>query len=312
MKLTPILKDNLIRVGGRIDNSDLSHDSKYPVILTKNMPVSELILKDFHVKFGHAGRQFVLTKLREKYWLVSASSFVRKSLYNCLTCRHNFRRPEKQLKADLPLDRVDADSPPFTITGIDYFGPTNVKRGRSVLKRYGVIFTCLTVRAVHLEIANDLSTDSFILARRRFLARRGPVKLIRSNNGSNFVGASKELSSQINNWNQRQIHCLLLLQNINWRFKSSYSSHHGGAWKRLTRSVRRFLLSLSNEQVMDDETLRTLTFEVEWIMNARPLTRVSNDPKYLDVITQSHLLLTRGEDGNKLIIWLMCFGLVSD
>ena len=81
--------------------------------------------------------------------------------------------------ADLPLDRVSPDEPPFTNVGVDYFGPFGVKRGRSVVKRYGVTFTCLATRAIHLEMASSLDTDSFIHALRRFIARRGQVKELR-------------------------------------------------------------------------------------------------------------------------------------
>lgn len=99
--------------------------------------------------------------------------------------------------ADLPESRVLAEKPPFTSVGVDNFGPFQVRRGRSFVKRYGVIFTCLAIRAVHLEIAHSLSTDSFLLALRRFIARRGQVKEIYSDNGSNLTGGEKELRDAI-------------------------------------------------------------------------------------------------------------------
>ena len=99
--------------------------------------------------------------------------------------------------ADLPRPKVTPDQPPFTCVGIDYFGTFLVRQKRSLLKRYGAIFTCLALRAVHLEISHTLDTDSFILALRRFIARRGQVKEIRSDNGTNFTGAV-----MISSWNQ--------------------------------------------------------------------------------------------------------------
>ena len=90
--------------------------------------------------------------------------------------------------ANLPQDRLEP-APPFTFCGVDYFGPWHIKEGRKELKRYGVLFTCLASRAIHLETAKSLETDSFINALRRFLARRGPVQLLRSDQGTNFVGA---------------------------------------------------------------------------------------------------------------------------
>lgn len=198
--------------------------------------------------------------------------------------------------AELPKDRMQADHPPFTNTGVDLFGPFMVKRGRSECKRYGVIFTCLTVRAVHLEVCNDLSTDSFLLALRRFLARRGTPERIRSDNGTNFVGTKNELTEQIKLWNQQQINDFSLQKNIKWIFNSPYSSHHGAAWERLIRSIRRILTSLLNQQTLTDESLITFMCEVEWILNSRPLSKVSNDPSDLEVLTPNHLLLMKANN----------------
>ena len=134
--------------------------------------------------------------------------------------------------ADLPRPRVTPDQPPFTCVGIDYFGPFFVRQKRSLVKRYGAIFTCLALRAVHLEISHTLDTDSFILALRTFIARRGQVKEIRSDNGTNFTGAEKELRVMISSWNQAKIHDTLLQKGIKWVFNPSVASHHGEVWGR--------------------------------------------------------------------------------
>ena len=197
ISLNPCLKENLIRVGGRIANSNLTYDSKHPIILNKNMPITQLIINELHVMYCHAGLRVVMAKLREKYWVISANYLFRKCLNDCLICKKRFKEPVKQLMADLPADRLETDMPPFTNTGINYFGPFLVKCERSTVKRYGVIFTCLTVRAMHLEVARDLSMDAFMLALRCFLARRNQVKLIRSDNGSKFVGAKNKMSAAI-------------------------------------------------------------------------------------------------------------------
>ena len=161
------------------------------------MPITQLIINELHVMYCHAGLRVVMAELHEKYWVISANHLLRKCLNDCLICKKRFKEPVKQLMADLPADRLETDMPPFTNTGIDYFGPFLVKCERSTVKRYGVIFTGLTVRAMHLEVARDLSMDAFMLALRCFLARRSPVKLIRSDNGSNFVGAKNKMSAEI-------------------------------------------------------------------------------------------------------------------
>lgn len=193
--------------------------------------------------------------------------------------------------ADLPKDRLIADQPPFTYVGIDYFGPFYVRRGRSLVKRYGVIFTCLIIRAVHIEVSHSLDTDSFILALRRFLARRGQVKEIRSDNGTNFTGGEKELREAIGYWNQEKIHMHLLQKHIKWTFNPPTGSHHGGVWERCIRTVRGILKVLLKEQVVDDEGFHTLMCEVEALMNGRPITKVSDDPNDLHALTPNDLLL---------------------
>ncbi|XP_070546549.1 uncharacterized protein [Ptychodera flava] len=196
--------------------------------------------------------------------------------------------------ADLPADRVQPHQPPFTNVGVDYFGPIEVKIKRSSVKRYGVIFTCLAVRAVHIEVADSLSTDSFINALRRFIARRGPVKMIRSDNGTNFVGARRILQEEIDKWNQQKIQDNLLQDNIEWKFNPPYGSHFGGVWERQIRTVRQLLLSLVKQQQLTDESLRTFLCEVEHTINCRPITKSSDDVKDLDALTPSMLLNMKG------------------
>ena len=161
------------------------------------------------------------------------------------------------------------------------------------MKRYGVIFTCLAMRAVHLEISHSLDTNSFILALRRLIARRGQVKEIRSDNGTNFVGGEKELCVMIESWNQAAIHQSLIQKGITWIFNPPSASHYGGVWERLIRSTRKIIGGLVKEQNLDDESLQTLMCEAESIINGRPLTTVSNDPRDLEPLTPNHLLLLR-------------------
>ena len=155
--------------------------------------------------------------------------------------------------ADLPDDRVIPNKPPFTFVGVDCFGPFMVKRGRSLVKRYGVLFTCLTVRAIHIEIAHSLDTDSFLQAMRRFVSRRGHPEVMRSDNGTNFVAGEKELRNAILGWNQERIHKFLLQRNVRWVFNPPAASHQGGAWERCIRTVRKVLKALVKQQILDDE-----------------------------------------------------------
>ena len=176
--------------------------------------------------------------------------------------------------------------------GIDYLGPLLISQGRSQVKRYGCIFTCLTVRAVHLEISHSLTTDSFINALRRFIARRGAPDYIYSNNESNFVGATKILRDSLREWNQHQINDYLRQQEIRWTFNPPTASYMGGSWERMIRSVRRILSSLLTSQSIYEEVLQTAMTEVEWIINSRPLVLITLDPNN-EPLTPNHLLLLK-------------------
>ena len=194
---------------------------------------------------------------------------------------------------DLPKDRVTPNEAPFTHVGVDYFGPFLVKRARSELKRYGCIFTCLSTRAIHLEVSHSLETNSFINALQRFIARRGEPVEIRSDNGTNFTGAHLELRRVLKQWNQAQIDDFLQKKEIQWIFNPPGASHMGGAWERQIRTVRSVLRGLLYLQVLDDEALTTLMCIVEGIVNGRPITRISDDPKDPTPLTPNHLLLLR-------------------
>ena len=296
-RLDPILDKGLLRVGGRLNNSAIPYESKHPAILPgiEHSHVSNLILNNIHKLVGHLGRESMLATLRQKYWIVHANAAAKKITSKCIVCRKYQARVGEQKMADLPVDRVTPNEPPFTRVGIDYFGPFDVKRGRSSLKRYGVVFTCFATRAVHLEVAHSLDTDSCIGAIRRFIARRGNVKIMRSDNGTNLVGADRLMKEEIAKWNESKLKNQLSLKGIDWKFNPPSGSHFGGVWERMIRTVRKILYSLLQEQPvrLDDESLPTLFCEVEMIINNRPITTISDDVMDLEPLTPNHLLLHR-------------------
>jgi len=292
-KLCPQLQDGILRVGGRLSKLSLPVEEKHPIILAKDLHISELLLRHVHQEVGHGGRNHMLSKLRERYWIAGVTSAIRRVLAKCITCRRLNALPVYQQMADLPYERIVPDEPPFTRVGVDYFGPFEVKSRRSMVKRYGVLFTCFAIRAVHIEVASSLDTDSFINALRRFTARRGQVRELRSDNGTNFVGAERELRKAIEQWNQEQIHDVMLQKGIQWSFNPPAGSHHGGAWERLIRSVRKVLNSTLKVQNLDEESLYTVFCEIEAIINSRPITKASMDPNDLEALTPNHLLLLK-------------------
>ncbi|XP_076839331.1 uncharacterized protein LOC143484479 [Brachyhypopomus gauderio] len=294
-RLNPTLQDGTLRVGGRLNKSAMPENAKHPAILSKHSKVATLILRDIHQRTGHCGRSYVLAQLRCRYWIPQANNAIRKIINKCTVCRRMTGKAGEQMMADLPEDRLLPDQPPFTNTGVDYFGPFEVKRGRSSVKRYGVMFTCLSLRAVHIEVADSLDTDSCINAIRRFVCRRGQVNTLRSDNGTNFVAAERELRGAIQQLDNDKIERAFHPKGIKWIFNSPAASHQGGVWERQIRSARRILNSLVKEQAMNDDCLHTIMCEVESIINGRPLTSVSDDANDIEPLTPNHLLLLKSQ-----------------
>ena len=292
-KLDPVLQNGILRVGGRLSKSAMPEESKHPIIMPNDMHPTMLLLRDIHEKVGHSGRNHMLSRLRQRFWIPSANSAVRKLISRCVTCRKIQAKAHGQKMADLPADRLLPDKPPFTGVGVDYFGPIEVKRGRSIVKRYGVLFTCLTTRAVHLEVSHTLDTDSCINALRRFMCRRGQVSVIRSDNGTNLVSAEKELRAAMQQWDVVKIQDTLAQKGVQSIFNPPAGPHFSGVWERQVKSVKKVLKSVLHEQRIDDECLQTLLCEVENILNDRPLTTSSEDPNDLEPLTPNHLLLQR-------------------
>ena len=280
-RLDPVLIDGLLRVGGRLDLASEPFDSKHQIILPKNDHVSNLLVEHYHQISGHSGKEYVLSLLCERFWIVKAGSAVKRALSRCVNCRRCQGPACEQNMADLPVDRLTPDQPPFSRVGVDCFGPFQVRRGRSLAKRYGVIFTCIAIRAVHIEVAHSLDT-------RRFIARRGQVKEIRSDNGTNFTSGEKELRESVKAWNQEKIHESLLQKEIVWSFYPPHGSHFRGVWERCIRTTRKILRALLQEQITDDESLATLMCEVESILNGRPIT-TSLAACFFCVVTQVSL-----------------------
>ena len=275
-RLDPILDKNGL---ARLANSpEFPEDFKHPVILPKKSFVVDLIICDAHEKVAHAGRGITLSALRNQYWIVNANSVVRHLISKCVVCRRLRSPVGEQKMADLPKERL-TPAPPFTYCGVDYFGPFRIKEGRKELKRYGVLFTCLSSRAVHIEAANSLETNSFLNALHRFIARRGPVREIRSDRGTNIVGAEKELKKALDEMDHSIIQESLCREYkadwiIQWKQNPPAASHMGDIWERQIRSVRSILSAMLQEhgRALNEESFSTLLTEVKCIINSRPLT----------------------------------------
>lgn len=225
-RLDPYLDNGLLRARGRLRKGSLPEEIKHPLILAKDQHVATLILKHIHQQLGHSGCNHTLSTLRRKYWLTSANSAVRRIIADCSFCRRYHGRMANLPFFAQPKERMLPDHPPFTNVGINYFGPIEVRKGRGTVKHYGVIFTCLSSRAVHLEVAHSL--DTCINTLRRFMSRRGQVTHIQSNNATNFIGAERELREALAALNHARIQRVLQQKGVKWCFNPPAGSHHGG------------------------------------------------------------------------------------
>ncbi|XP_068203744.1 uncharacterized protein [Palaemon carinicauda] len=156
--------NGLLRLGGRLSHGYLSYEEKFPVVLPKISHITSLVIGYCHSKVAHQGKGFTLNEIRSQgYWIMNASSAVASFIFKCVVCRRNRGKLLDQKMSDLPDDRVNP-SPCFSFCACDFFGPFIVKQGRKAVKRHGVLFVYMYSRAVHLEVADSLSTDSFINA----------------------------------------------------------------------------------------------------------------------------------------------------
>ena len=176
-RLDPFLDEKgVLRVGGRLTHASTPYHVKHPMILPRKGHLTPLIIRHYHHKINHQGRGMTMNALRANgFWITGESSAVTRYIADCVTCQKLHGPTQEQKMADLPKDRIEP-SPPFTFCGVDYFGPWRIKEGRRELKRYGVIFTCLVSRAIHLQVAASLETDSWKLAIRSRNYPRGSAK----------------------------------------------------------------------------------------------------------------------------------------
>ena len=195
--------------------------------------------------------------------------------------------------ADLPRERLQERVFPFTNTGVDCFGPFEVKFMRKTMKRWCCLFTCLTTRAVHIEDNPSLEAETCLTAITRFIARRGKPATILSDNGTNFVGAAKEMRDCKKTWNQSDIENSSVQKDIKWKFNPPVANHFGGIWERLVRSCKKAMIAVLDGRSLTDDVLITTMCLVDQTLNARPLISVSDDPDDLEDLRPNHFLLGR-------------------
>ncbi|MCG8047968.1 MAG: hypothetical protein N0E48_20505 [Candidatus Thiodiazotropha endolucinida] len=293
--LKPMLdEDGLMRSDGRLAHAKfLSFDVRYPVILPRKSWVTKLIIKEFHEKGNHAcWTNHTLASLSSQYWVISGREAIREWEKECMTCRRRKLKASQQIMAPLPLSRLKTSLRAFTETAVDFAGPfvTIQGRGKRREKRYLCLFTCMTSRAVHLEIAYGLDTDSFLNAFYRMVSRRGLPECIYSDNGTNFKGADKELKSLVTQLDETKIQRSIANKGIRWHFNPPLAPHFGGVHESMIKSAKRAINAILGNADITDEELMTAIIGAEGLINSRPLTYQTANPSDDVPLTPNHFL----------------------
>jgi len=268
ISLNPFLDEiQLLRVGGREQNSKLPYYTQHPIIIHGGHPLSRLIIRSEHLRLLHAGPSLVTASLCRRFHIIGGRKVIRSVIRSCVTCRRKASHPQPQLMGQLPMERVVPDAV-FSNVGIDYAGPIYIKKGAvrkpTIVKAYVCVFVSLSIKAVHLETVSDLTTEAFVACLRRFIARRGKPVSIWSDHGSNFVGAKRHLRELYEFLKQSSTDSMITdfcsTQNIRWEFIPEQAPHFGGLWEAAVRTHLSRVVANIN---LNFEELSTVLVQIE-------------------------------------------------
>jgi hypothetical protein len=237
----------LLRVGGRLQHSQLPDDSKHPIILPHHDWVTRLIIDHVHKHASHVGLENTHSLVRQKYWLLHGKRELKRILHDCYQCVRATKKPATQKMAPLPKERVVPEEC-FSTVGVDFAGPlyirSNCDNSKTTSKAYICLFTCATSRMIHLELCTALTTYEFLNAFRRMTNRRGLCHTIISDNALTFKAADHILKMHFDPNNQYKLNCheintVLATLRINRKFITERAPWQGGFYERMVRSVKK-------------------------------------------------------------------------
>jgi len=274
--------DGLYHVKTKLTHREEAGGFYFPVLLPSSHPLVMLLIQWYHVKHHHAGTQFLMSSLRERFWILRARRAINKVVHKCPTCLRHSGKSFQVDPATLPAARTETLCA-FQSTGVDLAGPLYLKNGE---KAWLVLFTCAVYRCVHLDFVTSLSTETFLNALERFISSRGRPTTVYSDNGTNFVG----LVNLFNKVNWRIVEETACVRRIKWIFNPPSAAWWGGWWERLIRIVKDLLKRMLGNARLNYDQLRTSLSHVENLINERPLTAVTEDPGDLIPLTPAMFL----------------------
>ncbi|GFW52081.1 integrase catalytic domain-containing protein [Trichonephila clavipes] len=297
--LNPFIdSEGILRVGGRLRNSDINYNQKFPILLPSKHKLTYLIVEYFHKKFLHSGPQSLLYQIRQNFWILNGRNICRKVVHNCVNCCKANPTCTDQIMADLPKDRVIKNYP-FNVSGVDFCGLFYIKykgqRKGVYNKIYVCIFICFVSKAVHLDIVTDLTSNAFIATLKRFIFRRGKCAKLYSDNATNFVGANIELKKMFNLVCKpdEALASYMASEGIDWKFLPPRAPNFGGLWEAGVKSFKFYLKRVVGNIRLTYEEFLTVIIQIEGMLNSRPLVPLSSDLDDLNVLTPSHFLIGR-------------------
>ncbi|XP_055388081.1 uncharacterized protein LOC129616466 [Condylostylus longicornis] len=287
----------IIRVGGRLENASIGYNAKHPWLLPGNDFVSKLIFDHLHKQHYHAGPLALLAKARQRFWVIKGKLLARSTVSKCVACSKAKPQLLQQQMGNLPDKRV-IPARPFLYSGVDFCGPFWIHyhlRGKRPTKCYIAVFCCFVTKAIHLEVVSHLTTQAFIGALKRFMARRGLCKEIYCDNATNFIGAKNELKELGDLINKQNVKDEIINQSaqkgIQFNFITPRSPHFGGLWEEAVKSTKKILRHALKSASLTFEELSTVTAEAEAVLNSRPITPMSSDPNDFTALTPGHFLI---------------------
>lgn len=333
LKFTPHWNadDHTLRMGGRLQYSELSFDEKHPILLADHTLVQRLI-RDVHLRSNHGGPQLCIAILRQKFWILRLRQLIRTYITKCcVQCIRHSKAAAQQLMAPLPAART-TPAPPFSRVGVDFAGPFQLRRTAATqaalrkavtqtpvqpttVKGWVVIFICLVTRAVHLDVVRSLHIEAFLECFAKMTARRGPCSEIWSDNGTTFTGTNTELQRVLREWENKFPEQQFADMGVKWRFITPGAPFKGGIWEAAVKTFKYHFYRVLNTRILTPEQMYTLVVQIEACMNARPLFAQTDDHRDLNPITPAHLVIGRStlqcpltEDvheivDNRLTIW---------
>jgi hypothetical protein len=295
-RLSPkVNEDGVLVVCGRAERwMEMSYNKQEVILLPYKHPFSCLYAEYEH-NHGHLGISATSCKIRSKFWIVNIHRLVKSIRYNCVICKKLQKQTMQQIMSPLPEERLKP-SPPWYCTSIDFFGPF-ITRGevqrRVRGKAYGVLFNCMTTRAVHVDVADNYSTDGFMKVLRRFISLRGcPAKLY-SDGGSQLVAAAKELKNVLKGFELEDLKAFGAEKGMNWEFTPADAPWWNGCAEGLIKSVKKAITTAVGDQVLTPTELQTVCFEAANLVNERPIGRHPQSPEESAYLCPNDLLLGR-------------------